>query len=46
MRNGDWKGGIGQGQWTDEDFLCDLDRIFNDIGDANWYITKHLMKPQ
>ena len=46
MRNSVWQGGIGQGQWTDEDFLCDLDRIFNDIGDANWYITKHLMKPQ
>ena len=46
MRNEVWKGGIGQGQWSDEDFLCDLDRIFNDIGEANWYITKNLMKQQ
>lgn len=46
MRNSVWEGGIGQGKWTDEDFLCDLDRIFNDIGEANWYITKNLIKPQ
>ena len=46
MRNEVWKGGIGQGQWSDEDFLCDLDRIFNDIGEANCYITNNLMKPE
>ncbi len=45
MRNGVWKGGIGQGKWTDEDFLQDMDRIFNDVGEANWHIVKHMMNP-
>lgn len=40
MRNDGWTGGIGQGKWTDEDFLSDLDRIFDNIGYAAWYITK------
>ena len=45
MRNTVWEGGIGQGKWTDEDFMQDLDRIFDDIGAANWHITKNLMVP-
>ncbi|MBQ7503354.1 alpha/beta hydrolase [bacterium] len=45
MRNSVWDGGIGQGKWQDEDFLQDLERIFDDIGSANWYITKKLMNP-
>ncbi len=45
MRNDSWKGGIGQGSWTDEDFMEDLDRIFDDIGYAGWYITKTMMNP-
>ena len=45
MRNTVWQGGIGQGKWTDEDFMQDLDRIFDDIGKANWHISKELMNP-
>ncbi len=45
MRNTVWKGGIGQGKWTDEDFMQDLERIFDDIGYAGWYITKTMMNP-
>jgi pimeloyl-ACP methyl ester carboxylesterase len=45
MRNTVWEGGIGLGKWTDEDFLCDLDRIFDDLGYGAWYITKNLMNP-
>ena len=45
MRNTVWEGGIGQGKWTDEDFMQDLDRIFDDIGNANWHISKELMNP-
>ncbi len=45
MRNTVWKGGIGQGKWTDEDFLQDMDRIFNDVGEANWHIVKNMMNP-
>ena len=45
LRNFGWKGGIGQGKWTDEDFLSDMDRIFNDIGYANFYISKEMMVP-
>ncbi len=45
MGNTVWDGGIAQGQWTDEDFLRDLDRIFDDIGAAGWYITKNMMNP-
>ncbi len=45
MRNTVWDGGIGQGKWTDEDFLQDLDRIFDDVGAANWHIMKNLMVP-
>ena len=45
MRNGVWNGGIGQGKWTDEDFHRDFDRMFDDIGYANWCITRDLMNP-
>lgn len=45
MRNTVWEGGIGQGSWTDEDFLQDLDRYFDDHGNENWVITKNLMYP-
>ena len=45
MRNTVWKGGIGQGKWTDEDFLQDLDRYFEDPGVANWTIVTDLMLP-
>lgn len=45
MRNTVWDGGIAQGQWTDEDFLQDLERIFDNIGYAGWYITKTMMNP-
>ncbi len=45
MRNTVWEGGIGLGKWTDEDFLCDLDRIFDDLGYGAWVITKELMNP-
>lgn len=46
MRNTVWEGGIGQGKWTDEDFLSDMDRIFDDIGEANWHIVKNMMNPK
>ena len=36
LSNKDWKGGISRGEWTDEDFHKDLDRIFDDVGNANW----------
>ena len=45
LRNDGWKGGISQGKWTDEDFLSDLDRMFDDVGYANWYISKEIMVP-
>lgn len=45
MRNNGWEGGIAQGKWTDEDFMADLDRIFDNIGYAGWYITKNMMNP-
>ena len=45
MRDGVWSGGIGQGKWIDEDFMQDFDRMFDDIGYANWCITKNLMNP-
>lgn len=40
------EGGIGQGKWTDENFLSDLDRIFDDVGFANYHITKEMMSPR
>lgn len=46
MRNGVWRGGIAQGEWTDENFLEDLDRMFDDLGAANWHITKTMMNPK
>ena len=45
MRNNNWKGGIGQGLWSDDDFMDDMNRIFDDVGYANWHITKNLMNP-
>lgn len=43
MRNDSWKGGIGQGSWSDEDFMNDFERIFDDVGNAAFHITKNLM---
>ena len=45
MRNTVWEGGIGQGKWTDEDFMTDLDMMFDDLGAANWRISTELMNP-
>lgn len=45
MRNDGWRGGIGCGSWTDEDFHQDLDRIFDDVGGAAWQISSRLMNP-
>ena len=46
MRNDGWKGGIAQGKWSDEDFMEDFDRIFDDVGYAAYYITKNIMDPR
>ena len=46
LSNNGWKGGLAQGKWTNEDLMCDLDRIFDDIGYANWYISKESMNPE
>ena len=43
LRNKDWKGGIARGEWTDEDYFNDFDRMFDDLAEANWYITKEGM---
>ena len=45
MRNTVWEGGIGCGKWTDEDFLRDIEMMFDDIGGANWRIMTELMTP-
>ena len=45
MRNTVWKGGINQGNWSDEDFFCDLDRYFDNVGLGNWYIVQNAMVP-
>ena len=45
MRNTVWEGGIGQGKWTDEDFMKDFDLMFDDLGAANWRIMTELMTP-
>ena len=45
MRNDDWKGGIAQGSWGDEDFMQDMERIFDDVGHAGSYIAKNIMNP-
>ncbi len=45
MRNDGWEGGIGQGKWTDEDFMRDFDNMFDDLGLANWRIMKEIMNP-
>ena len=43
--NRDWKGGLGRGEWTDADFLDDIDRYFDDWAYECWVITKELMSP-
>lgn len=45
MRNDGWTGGIAQGKWSDEDFMQDFDRIFDDVGYAAYYIFKYIMNP-
>lgn len=45
MRNDGWKGGIAQGEWSDEDFMRDFDRMFDDVGKAAFHITKNIMDP-
>ncbi len=40
-----WTGGLARGEWTDEDFMQDMDRYFSDTGLANWVITKKIMNP-
>ena len=45
MRNDVWKGGIAQGSWSDEDFMQDMERIFDDAGHASFYIAKNIMDP-
>ena len=45
LSNADWKGGIGQGAWSDEDFMQDMERIFDDVGRAGWHIVKNMMNP-
>ncbi len=44
MRNAVWEGGLVKGKWTDEDFLRDIERIFDDVGVATWEIAK-VMNP-
>ena len=44
MRNTVWEGGLAKGTWTDEDFLRDIDRVFDDVGFASWEIAK-VMNP-
>lgn len=43
MRNDGWKGGIAMGEWSDEDFMNDFERIFDDVGYAAFYITQNIM---
>lgn len=45
MRNDGWSGGIAEGKWSDEDFMQDFDRIFDDVGYAAYYIFKNIMNP-
>lgn len=45
MRNGVWRGGIGCGSWTDEDFMQDFERMFDDVGQAAWQIVSRLVNP-
>ena len=46
LRNHGWKGGIARGTWTDEDYFKDFDNIFDDVGKANWIISKEAMNPE
>ena len=43
LSNKDWKGGISRDEWIEEDFHQDMDRIFDDVGYANWVISKDAM---
>ncbi len=45
VRNDDWKGGNAQGRWTDEDFMQEMERIFDDAGYAEWYLNKTVFNP-
>lgn len=45
MRNDDWSGGIALGKWSDENFMDDLDRIFDNVGYGAFYISKNIMNP-
>ena len=42
----DWQGGLGQGKWTEEDFLADMDRMFDDIGYGSYYVLKEITNPK
>ena len=46
LRNNGWNGGIARGTWTDEDYFKDFDNIFDDVGKANWIISKETMNPE
>lgn len=43
--NRDWKGGLARGQWSEEDFLADIDRYFDDSANANWIVLSRIMNP-
>ena len=43
MRNKGWSGGIGMGNWSDDDFMCDFDRLFDNVGHAAFHISSNLM---
>ena len=43
--NRDWKGGLGRGEWTDADYLDDIERYFDNRDEQNWVVTKELMMP-
>jgi len=36
MKNDDWKRGISNIKWTDDDFLIDMNNYFDNIGKDNW----------
>ena len=44
-RNSDWKGGLARGEWTDEDFLADMDRFFENSAYGNWIVMRDIMMP-
>lgn len=45
MRNDGWSGGIARGEWSDDDFMEDFDRMFDDVAYASFYIFKNMMIP-